>query len=247
MLSLTGDERPQFPVVYSEEVSFKLSDSSCGPHGFIDLLIGVDRVASAEGVDLSLKVTSGPVIGLSNTLSETKSGNVHSASSTPKFNKDGHVKLPGINSQAVLELLSVAQACQTSGPHILFLANRFLIRPFIYYKKFDVLFTTSADKEWRSCSTVDGQLDTRLVFETVCLIAMLLSTANAINFVSDSGVESMFIKVNFPNTGFVEATKTSNCDLSKAEFVCTTFTPIQESRECIKRDDFSYCSAEEVA
>ena len=207
----------------------------------------MDRVAKEEDVDLSLKVSStGAILGLSNTsLSETKRGNVRFAGSTPKSNEDRLVKLLEVNSQAVLELLPVAQACQTSGPHILFLANRFFIRPFIYYKKFDVLFTTSADNKWRSCSTVDGQQDTRLVFEPVCLVAMLLNTGNAIHFVSGSAVEEMFSLFNFPKTGFVEAMKTSDCDLSKAELVCTSYKPIpkEDSRKRTREEDSSHFSA----
>ena len=91
LLYLTGDERPLCPVVYSEEVSFKLNDDSCGPHSYINLLIGVERKANEKGVDFLLKVTSGPIIGLSNT--SLGDDNASLSRSNPKPNRDGYVEL----------------------------------------------------------------------------------------------------------------------------------------------------------
>ena len=52
-----------------------MGDGKCGPHSLIDLLIGVELIKDKGDVDLELKATNGPVIGLAQaTLGETKKG-----------------------------------------------------------------------------------------------------------------------------------------------------------------------------
>lgn len=207
LVSLSGDEALD-TISCVEEVTYSPPEST-GPSGCIDLLIGSIEVDTADA-PLQLKVHSDFIIGVFNVaMGETKN-------ESTSFSRVRDSDLLANTAQPVLVLLSAAQAFQeTSGPYLLFYANRYTIRPFIYYKSVDILLTTGKDIPWRNR---DGS---GLNIAGVCLVALLLRTSRAVRF--DESVAAYLERKGFPKTGFIDAVKNSKVDLTKAELKCTKF------------------------
>lgn len=109
-----------------------------------------------------------------------------------------------VDPQPVLELLAVSQVVkEREEPLVLFFASRRIIRPFLYFKKQDILLTTRTAFPWL-------QPD-RLVLKGVCLVALLLKCGNSYR----KGMEKVVEEV-YPKTGYSKAMEQGSITLSKS-------------------------------
>lgn len=80
-------------------------------------------------------------------------------------------------------------------PNILFLANRRRIRPFLYYKKQDILLTTKADFPWLQ--------EDKLPLRGASAVALLLQCGNSYRNMVGEALRSQ--GYDYPPTGFSNA------------------------------------------
>lgn len=161
------------PTVYSDEILFR-PQSNSGPHGILDLIIGVKKT---EDDDLHHYV----VVKHTN-LSDIKLGGITTAETKAPYERlvakqvtehpeESKIDLQ-IVVQPVVQLASVAHLFPPDQPVVLLFANRCFVRPFIYYRRDDIMLTTKLAYEWHSVK------DRRLVVEGVVMMALLMQMTN---------------------------------------------------------------------
>ena len=100
---------------------------------------------------------------------------------------------------------------------MLFFGNRRHIRPFVYLKSADVLPTTKSDLQWMD-------EDERVMdIYGVCIVALLLCTNYAVHFEAEDDIANFLHKDRkFPQTGFIDALRSTDIDLSHAKLKCAS-------------------------
>ena len=148
------------PVVYSDEVEFTPHGKSNGPHGALDLLIGIKKTDShdlqhcivVKHTDFEDTILTRVNVG------ETKS-----------FNERLQVV-----AQPVTQLLAMSHILPLDQPAVLFFANRCFVRPFIYYRSCDMMLTTRYAYEWQDVE------NRRLIIEGVVMMSLLMQMTNKV-------------------------------------------------------------------
>lgn len=155
--------------------------------------------------------SSGDTNSSSNTSEESAgaSGDGSASSPQPEAVLDNQsIKDINTTAQPIAELLVVAQM-QKSEPTILFYMNRFLFRPFIYFKSGDIMLTTTDAYEWNT--------EKRLNVHGVLLMALLMG---ALQF--KENLDNALVAFGVKPTGFAETLDGQNiykdATLSSQEF-----------------------------
>ena len=213
LVTLSGDDTYEC-VIYGEEVHVVPKESR-GPTGYIDLIIGTK--GDDANKDLVINHKSSTITYVCNpTYGETKQESTALSASYP-VSEEG----PCLVSVArpVTVLLSVAQVQKSRDPQVLFYGSRSHIRPFLYFKSSDRLFTTLHEFQWKDRE--------RLNIAGVCAVAMLLRTQCAVDYEPPEVLNNVFDTCQYPKTGFMAAMTNSAVDLSKSALKCTirTTTP----------------------
>ena len=104
-----------------------------------------------------------------------------------------------IVSQPVVQALVVSQILNGQEICLQFFANRFFMRPFIYFTSCDLMLTTVLEYRWRDIN--------RLHLKGTVMMALLLQSSKDI--VYDSFAPGVCLKLGFPETRFSKALKES--------------------------------------
>ena len=175
-------------VTFAEEVMFCLPADVKGPHGLFDLMVGIQtqqeqfQTQQDQILTLCADGLEGAVFG--RVKSETQA--------LSRVRIDAEL---GVTAQAAIELLSASQLMTpASVPKLLFLANRYYCRPFLYFKDVDILVTTKEAFAWRNKDM--------LQLKGVCAIAVLLQCGEA--YLKGFGTY-LQVGLQFPSTGFAKA------------------------------------------
>lgn len=111
-------------------------------------------------------------------------------------------------AQPVTVLPSMAQSQKSAEVYLLFYGSKSHIRPFVYFKSSDRLFTTQHEFQWKD----EGMLN----ISGVCVVALLLRCQCALTYDLPECLAIYFDEKKYPTTGFMKAMRDSSVDLSKA-------------------------------
>ena len=206
---LLPSSRKTKPTVYTDEVLFEPPEGP-GPHGPLDLLIGVkaddstaDVTTTDEIFDIVILVkASDEVIRLDKAvLAESKKNEGDLA------NKTLSLERPDSSStlQPIVQLFSVSQlpGFRKQEMSLLFYGTRHYLRPYIYYPSQDILLTTKQPLQWKKETGLD-------LYGTTAVAALLTREVMA-----NSGKYLLHTE-SLTQTGFKKAMEDANIPLDKS-------------------------------
>ena len=183
-------------VVYSDEVEFIPQGHVTGPHGVLDLLVGIKKKSHDD---------MQPFIVIKHDLAETEAVKVKMAETKAAHKKFTAQKVmnnpeePNVDNlqivaQPVMQLLAISYLFPLDQPVVLFLANRCMVRPFVYFRNHDIMLTTKIAHEWHNME------HRRLIVEGIVLMALFMQMTNIRFYPNFGGILQR--RLGYPPTGF---------------------------------------------
>ena len=216
---LLPSRKKPMPTLYSDEVTFTPPPTSPGPHGRLDILIGVQVDGSiadgstADGsavFDIPIVVKAGEEdICLEKAfLAESKqhAGDLGNKALSDKADSSSTL-------QPIVQLLSVSQlpGFKKQELSLLFYGTRRYIRPYIYYHSQDILLTTADPLQWKK----ETGLDLHGTTAVAALLAEELKFKESLGFF-------FLMSWNLTQTGFMKAMEDAQ--------VCLADSTLQSAR-----------------
>ncbi len=131
--------------------------------------------------------------------------------------------------------MSVSQIVgEREEPVVLFLANRSMIKPFLYYKKQDILLTTRKSFPWLEPD------EHKLDVEGVCVVALLLQCGYS--YCKDQE-EELVDYYRLPKTGFSKAMSDAGITLSESLLRASIIREPPKHRQVVKAEEEGDASA----
>lgn len=180
------------PVVYSDEVEFIPQGHVAGPHGVLDLLVGIKKKSRDDMQPfIVIKYDLADTVNMAETKEAHKKLAAQTVMNNPEEPNVGDLQ---IVAEPVMQLLAISYLFPLDQPVVLFLANRCIVRPFVYFRSHDIMLTTKIAHEWHNVE------HRRLIVEGVVLMALFMQMTNIRFYPKVSGI--LHKRLGYPPTGF---------------------------------------------